>query len=218
MRIGFAAKVWAAVAVAGGSVGCGGSVEKAGSAGALRPAGSTQASSANCQTSLTQSTGKPARPCVFVFSDGARFSCPQTFGHVAPGTETLELAGDCRRLLPLAIPLSWRQVFTALDKARSCLSNEGLDVAGGPSLGLPRDSPETPIGELSIADGDALTLIGFYVNSRVARQSASAALRKVKPLGQVARRHEAIILWTRRPTSAQRTLAESCAFGRTGRP
>jgi hypothetical protein len=225
MRIGSGARIWAAIVVAGGLAGCGGSGANIGATGAARSAvsvGSTgaantgvsaQTGSATCQTSLTRST----RPCVFVLSDGTRLRCPQTFGHVVSGTETLELTSACRRLRPLAIPLSWRVVFSALATARSCLANEGLKVAGGPSLGLPGDSPQTPIGELSIANGEAPTLIGFYVNSRVARESESTARRKLEPFGQVARHDEAIILWTRRPTSAQREITESCAFRPNGR-
>jgi hypothetical protein len=202
MRIGSGARVWAAIAVAWSLVGCGGSGGNADSAGAPRSA---------------VSAGSAGATRVFVLSDGARVRCPQAFGHVVSGTETLELTAACRRLRPLAIPLSWRVVFSALARARSCLANEGLKVAGGPNLGLPSDSSQTPIGELSIANGDAPTLIGFYVNSRVARRSERTALGKVKRFGQVARRDEAIILWTRRPTSAQRDIAESCAFRWTGR-
>ena len=104
-------------------------------------------------------------------------------------------------------------MLAALERTRSCLIGKGLQVAGGPSLGMPSDSPGTPIGELSIANGETPTLIGFFENSRAARQFAPAALHNAKPLGQVERRDKAVILWTARPTSAQRSTAEACAFG-----
>jgi hypothetical protein len=111
------------------------------------------------------------------------------------------------------IPLAWRVVLADLERTRSCLAGEGMHVSGGPSLGLPNDSPQTPLGELAIENGATPTLIGFYASSRVAERLEPAAIEDARTFGRVQRHNEAIILWTGRPTSAQRMLTEGCASG-----
>jgi hypothetical protein len=148
---------------------------------------------------------------VLVLSDGTRFRCPQDFARMV--TDTLELAGTCRPLPPVPIPLAWRVVLADLERTRSCLAGEGMHVSGGPSLGLPNDSPQTPLGELAIENGATPTLIGFYASSRVAERLEPAAIEDARTFGRVQRHNEAIILWTGRPTSAQRMLTEGCASG-----
>ena len=162
-----------------------------------------------CDGIPTGANGEDARPCVLVLSDGTRFSCPQDFARMV--ADTLQLAGTCKRLRPIAVPLSWRVVLAALARTRSCLTRQGLHVSGGPSLGLPSDSPQTPLGELAIRNGVTPTLIGFYSSSRVAQQLEPAAIEKVRSFGHVERHNEAIILWTAHPTSEQRMLTEACA-------
>jgi hypothetical protein len=201
MGIGFAATACAVVVAAGGLAGCAGS-----NSGATRPAAAH--AQIRCNGIPTSGSATDARPCVLVLSDGTRFRCPQDFAHMVG--DTLQLAGTCRRLAPVAVPLSWRVVLAALARMRSCLTSRGLRVAGGPSLGLPSNSPQTPLGELSIENGATPTLIEFYASSPVAQQLEPSAIEKVKPFGHVERHDEAIILWTGRPTSAQRMLTEAC--------
>jgi hypothetical protein len=201
MGIGFAATACAVVVAAGGLAGCAGSSH----------VGRAPAADAHTRCNGIPNSGSTtdARPCVLVLSDGTRFRCPQDFAHMVG--DTLQLAGTCRRLAPVAIPLSWRVVLAALARTRSCLTSRGLRVAGGPSLGLPSNSPQTPLGELSIENGTAPTLIEFYASSPVAQQLEPSAIDKVKPFGLVARHDEAIILWTGRPTTERRMLTEACA-------
>jgi hypothetical protein len=201
MRIGFAATTCAVVVAAGALAGCGGSTTRA----RIRAADAT----ARCDGIPSSGSATVVRPCVLVLSDGTRFRCPQDFAHMVG--DTLQLAGTCRRLAPVAIPLSWRVVLAALARMRSCLTNRGLHVAGGPSLGLPSNSPRTPLGELAIANGAAPTMVEFYASGPVAQQLEPSAIEKVKPFGQVERHDEAIILWPGRPTSEQRMLTEACA-------
>ena len=202
MRIGFAVTACAVVVAAGGLTGCGGST-------ADGRDGTAHRAHARCDGIPTTGTATDVRPCVLVLSDGTRFRCPQDFAHMVGAT--LQLAGTCRRLAPVAVPLSWRVVLAALARTRSCLTDRGLHVSGGPSFGLPSDSPQTPLGELAIENGATPTLIGFYASSRVAQQLEPAAIEKVRPFGHVERHDEAIILWTGRPTSQQRMLTEACA-------
>jgi hypothetical protein len=151
---------------------------------------------------------------VFVLSDGRRFSCPQAFERTTPSAYTLEHAKACKRLTPLVIPASWRPVFAAIEKARSCLANQGMRVSGGPELGVARTSQETPIGELFIQNGNGPILIGFYESGRRAQQFEPTAIQTAKRIGgQLARRGAVIVFWTRAPTSQQRSTTEGCAFG-----
>ena len=202
MRIGFAATTCAVVVAAGGLAGCGGSAARESSRG---PSGGHAA----CDGIPTTPSTTDGRPCVLVLSDGRRFRCPQDFARLV--ADTLQLAGTCRHLSPVAVPLSWRIVLAALARTRSCLTRRGLHVSGGPSLGLPSDSPQTPLGELAIRNGATPTLIGFYASSRVAQRLEPAAIEKVKSFGHVERHNEAIILWTGRATIEQRMLTEACA-------
>src|ERR1700727_2355417 len=153
MGIGFAATACAVVVAAGGLAGCAGS-----NSGATRPAAAH--AQIRCNGIPTGGSAAAARPCVLVLSDGTRFRCPQDFAHMVG--DTLQLAGTCRHLTPVPIPLAWRVVLADLERTRSCLAGEGMHVSGGPSLGLPSDSPQTPLGELAIENGATPTLLGFY--------------------------------------------------------
>jgi hypothetical protein len=152
--------------------------------------------------------------CVYVLSDGRRFRCPPAFARAAQTVNSLERATACSRLSPIAIPASWRRVFVQIGKVRSCLTSRGLRVTGGPSLGTPRNGPDTPIGELIVINGNAPTCIGFYESSRVAQQYEPTAIKNMKRLGgQLARRAAVIVLWTRPPKAQLGAITEACAFG-----
>jgi hypothetical protein len=174
-----------------------------------------QVSSTNCQT-IGVRNGKrvDTADCVYVLSDGSRFRCPMASSRSVQSVYSLEHAKACIRLTPIAIPPSWKPVFAAIEKARSCLARRGLRVTGGPSLGAPRHSPETPIGELVVINGNAPVLIGFYENSRVARQFEPTAIKNVKRVGgQLARHGAEIVIWSRPPKVPLRDATALCAFG-----
>jgi uncharacterized protein YjeT (DUF2065 family) len=115
-------------------------------------------------------------------------------------------------LSPIAIPTLWRRVFVQIGKVRACLTTRGLRVTGGPSPGAPRNGPDTPIGELIVINGNALTFIGFYESRRAAEQYERTAINNMKRLGgQLARRGGVIVLWTRPPRAQLRNITEACA-------
>ena len=120
--------------------------------------------------------------CVYVLSDGRRLRCPPAFARAAQTVISLERATACSRLSPIAIPASWRRVFVQIGKVRACLTSRGLRVTGGPSLGTPRNGPDTPIGELIVIKGNAPTFIGFYESRRAAEQDQPRAIENMKRL------------------------------------
>ena len=175
-----------------------------------------QVSSTSCSESASASAGGSSRTvssCVFVFSDGRRFRCPSAFGSgPTPGVSVLEHTKACTPLTPLTIPPSTRAVSAAIEKTRSCLTKQGLHVTGGPVL--PSQGPNRPDGELLIVHDNAQTFIAFYNSSRKAQRLEPEVIQNVKRLGgEAVRRGAVTVLWTRSPTSQQRSNVERCAFG-----
>src|ERR1700733_11197372 len=121
MRIGLASTACAVVVAAACLAGCGGStLARRGQDGVGGPT--------VCDGIPTSAAAAGARPCVLVLSDGTRFRCPQDFARMV--TDTLELAGTCRPLPPVPIPLAWRVVLADLERTRSCLGGEGMHGSG----------------------------------------------------------------------------------------
>ena len=194
---------------------CGGSGTKPGSPQQPSTVAGVQVSSTSCPTSSSRATGTVLHPCVFVLTDGRRFSCPEAFARAPQTAGRLEHAVACKRLRPLAIPAVWRPVFADIQKTRACLTRHGEQVIGGPSLGN-GNGPTGPIGELNLPQtGHRLpTLIGYYPSGAAARRVEPGLLPRLRRLGAVAeRRGWAIIVWLHQPTRQERRSLEACVFG-----
>ena len=173
-----------------------------------------QVSSVSCATSYSKATVRPIHPCVFTLTDGRRLGCPPSFARSPQTVYSLEHAAGCRRLAPFRIPLSWRPVLAALERARGCLTGRGLKVLGGPSLGMSSGSGG-PIGELDVVRGrNAMpTLIGYYRSAEAARRFEPAALRNARRVRRLVDRiGEVIVFWPHPPIREQRVRTEGCVF------
>jgi hypothetical protein len=198
-----------------GAGGCGSSVTT--TSGAVRAAavsGSVQVTSASCSSSSASPGSSASGSCTFVLSDGRRFSCSPAFERRSRlSVSTLEHAKSCRRLSTLAIPAPARRIFTAIEKARTCLIARGRRVTGGPAFPPNPTAPMGLVGELVVVNGAAPTFIAFYSNPSEAQQLEPEIVHNAKRLGAQLERHGAVtVLWSRPPTSQLRNRLEACAF------
>ena len=168
--------------------------------------------SASCEISTARTTGTFVHPCVFVLGDGSRFSCPPTFARTLQSADTLEHARACTRLRSLAIPAPWQPVVVQIRKVATCLSGAGLQVSGGPSLGVAHRDPSSPVGELTVQNSNSPILVGFYLSARVAEQSELAVIHSAGSNERVERRGNVIVLWASSSPGRQRGPFERCAF------
>jgi hypothetical protein len=181
--------------------------------GGTHPDVPVQVSSVSCQTSFATATGVVTQSCVFILSDGKRFSCPQAFARTTQTPAGLERAKACTRLKSLPIPTSSRRVFAVIESVRSCLTSRSLRVAGGPVLGAAANGPQTPLGELIVVHGNAPTFIAFYKSHDAAQRAEPMVIQNARRLGGVVARHGAVtVLWSRPPAGPQRAAVEACGF------
>jgi hypothetical protein len=204
-----------AIAIAG--CGAAASAPRAPAASSTRTGGlAVGVTSTSCSVSGGGAGSRTVSSCMFVLSDGRRFMCPETFGvgRSPVSVGTLEHAKACRRLSTLPVPSAFRVVFAAIAKVRTCLTTAGHHVSGGPVFPPDPHAPDQPDGELITFDGTAQIFIAFYLDSLKARRLEPMVIHNVHGLGgEVERRKGVTVLWTRRPTPAQRTSLERCAFG-----
>lgn len=190
--------------IAGFAGGCGG--------GSHRAAASTadpQVDTASCAVSGRDGR-QTSRSCMFVLTDGRRFSCNRLFTGPGPTVSQLEQAAGCRRLPSLVLSPAERALSARLDRARGCLIAKGLRVLGAPVLPPPRVSSTEPDGELVISSTTP-TFIAFYRTAARA-QRIEPTLRRSDAHAPVLleRRGAVTIAWSRPPGSGLRNMVWAC--------
>jgi hypothetical protein len=86
-----------------------------------------------------------------------------------------------------------------------------LRVTGGRVS--PSQGPNSPDGELIVANGTAPTFIAFYESSGKAQRLEPEVIHNAKQFGgRVMRRGAETVVWTRRP-AASRDTVETCLRG-----
>jgi hypothetical protein len=146
--------------------------------------------------------------CVFVLADGRRFKCSgPAFARSTPSSTTLEHAKACVPLSRLTLSASLRAVVARIALVRTCLTNKGLHVGGGPVFG---QGPNSPDGEL-ITEG---AFIAFYTDQHKAERLEPQVKQNAKRFGgQVVRNGAVSVLWIHPPASGLRDAVSGCAFG-----
>jgi hypothetical protein len=167
----------------------------------------TAAVSSGAPTSTNRSA--PVSSCVFVLADGRRFRCSgAAFARSTPSSNTLEHAKACVSLSRLTLSASVRAVVARIAAVKTCLTNKGLRVGGGPIV--PQQAPNTPAGEL-ITKG---AFIAFYTDQLKAERLEPQVRQNAKRFGgQVVRNGAVTVLWIHPPASGLRDAVSGCAFG-----
>jgi hypothetical protein len=194
------------------TAGCGGISASTRSAPASRAVGiPIQVTSSSCRYSgaLTSTTSHGAESCVYVLSDGERFSCPDALGPPSPSLKTLEETKTCARLTKLVIPAGIRDVFAAIARTHACLTAQRLRVTGGPVF--PAQRPHEPDGELILGNGYPEAFVAFYEDPAAAQRKEPRIMRNAGRLrGEVERRGAVTVLWTRPPQRQLRQSLQTC--------
>jgi hypothetical protein len=206
------------LAVAAG--GCGSVASSTSSSSSLSAARATSAvASASCSSVATvavssgaaTSTNRraPVSSCVFVLADGRRFRCSgAAFGRSTPSSSTLEHAKACVPASRFTLSANVRAVAAKITAVRTCLTNKGLRVGGGPIF--PQQGPNTPAGEL-ITGG---AFIAFYTDQLKAERLEPQVRQNAKRFGgQVVRNGAVTVLWIHPSASGSRDAVSGCAFG-----
>ena len=170
----------------------------------------TTVSAASCTIALNQT---PARPCLFVLSDGRRFQCPEAFAGAPQTPQSLAHSNACVALPPLSAPAAWRGALSMITRTQACLARNRRQSSGGPILAS-NTSPPGLVGELVSADRAGSALIAFYENSGVARRLEPAVVRNAERAGgSVERRGNVTVVWVRSTSQDDRAVVSRCAFG-----
>lgn len=171
--------------------------------------GGTDVTVVNCSTTRTGRSAATESSCVFVLSDGRRFSCPSTFARPTPSVSTLERASACIPLKRLEIGTSLQRVSQALATTRRCLSAQGFRAVGSPVP--PSQGAGAPQGELMLVRRGTSAFIAFYGSEAQAVSREPSLLKTAKHFGGLVERRGAIaIVWTATPSASLRHTVETC--------
>lgn len=174
--------------------------------------GSTEITSTSCSEGATGGSSRATGSCVFVLSDGRRYSCPATFSRITVSGAALQRSKVCTQLRRLAVSSSTQRLYANIDQARRCLIEHGLRARGGPVL--PPQGPNAPDGELITGNGNGGGLVAFYNDIGKADRLAPKVIKNAGRFGgQVERRGTTTIVWIRPPSSTLRHILESCLLG-----
>ena len=198
-----------AILLSATGAGCGSALRSSSLSTAGRGPALAAVASVSCSYTATSSSRRAAaNACVFVLTDGRRFRCSGvTFAKKTPSVALLEHAKSCIPLRRHVLSPRLRAVATRIAVARTCLTNKGLKVAGGPVS--PEQGPSSPDGELITTD----TFVAFYSSVGKAQRLEPEVIRNAKRFrGQVVRHGAVTILWVRPPGHDLRTTVVSCVW------
>jgi hypothetical protein len=192
--------------------GCSSTTDRSGVTGTGQATGIAdyaQAAEASCSTG--GANGRPLKTsCVFVLTDGRRFSCPERFAHVVQTASSLERSTACRTIVPLHLSAAVRRVTAAIESAQACLVSHKVRAIGNAVL-PPLAGPNSPDGELIAGYLPSGALIAFYRRVEKAERLEPAVLRHARRLrAQVERRGAVTIFWWRPPTATLRRAVQTC--------
>ena len=158
--------------------------------------------------------------CLYVASDGQRFRCRSALRATVQTVTSLERDKACVQLSRLLVPAAIQAVFATIEKARTCLTAQGLSVNGGPVLrqphpegAMPPPRQERSDGELRIDYGEGSVIVGFFENPTAAKRHEATVAQRMKSVGgQVERQGAVDILWIAPPPKLRQSL-HACGLG-----
>jgi hypothetical protein len=197
------------------AAGCGTATNSSNRSGTGRATGIAdyaQVAEGSCTTG--EANGKPLKTsCVFVLTDGRRFSCPERFAKAVQTASSLERSMACRAIGPLHLSAAVQQVTAAIESAQACLAHHKVRAIGNGVL-PPLADPNSPDGELIAGYLPNGALIAFYRNVETADRLEPAVLRNARRLGaQVERSGAVTIFWWRPPPATLRRAVQACLPG-----
>lgn len=173
-----------------------------------------EGTSSNC-TGEQHGNSPEVTYCEFVLRDGRRFKCQgSAFEGSRPSASELADNKACVSLSRVAIPVVPRTVLIAMARVRTCLTNQGLQVTGGPVGPEGPGPPSGPYGVLNVSSvvnvPTDTVLIAFDRHPRSAKRRKHHIIRS--GAGEE-RRGAVTVEWLRTPASGLRTSVRACAFG-----